>query len=53
VKPSPHVLDFQAALIAAVKPFDTFPIHPASIAVFHLGNNGTARTQLKTWPVPN
>ena len=29
------------------EPFDAFAVHPASIAVYHLGNNGTARTQLK------
>jgi hypothetical protein len=33
------------------EPFAAFPIHPASIAVFHLGDNGTARKQLKAWPV--
>ena len=35
------------------EPFDTFPVRPTSIAVYHLGNSGTARTQLKTWAVPN
>jgi hypothetical protein len=29
------------------EPFDAFPVHPASLAVYHLGNSGTARTQLK------
>jgi len=114
VQPSPHVLDFQAALLAAITPyteaggtaaafvtspgeditqstfdwvagyvpaqigpgrytahitvgfatlddlktieaesFDAFEIHPVSIAVYHLGNNGTARTELKSWPIPN
>ncbi len=33
------------------EPFDTFPVHPASLAVYHLGNSGTARTQLKAWPL--
>lgn len=33
------------------EPFDAFPVHPTSLAVYHLGNNGTARTQLKNWPV--
>jgi hypothetical protein len=32
-------------------PFAPFPIHPASIAVYHLGNNGNARTELKSWKV--
>jgi len=33
------------------EPFDAFPVHPASVAVFHLGNNGTGHTQLAAWPV--
>jgi len=31
--------------------FDAFDVHPASAAVYHLGNNGTARRLLKTWPL--
>jgi hypothetical protein len=31
------------------EPFDPFPIQPTSLAVYHLGNSGTARTQLKAW----
>lgn len=31
------------------KDFDTFTFHPAGFAVFHLGNNGTAQTQLHHW----
>jgi len=31
------------------EPFDGPPVRAASIAVYHLGNNGTARTELKTW----
>jgi hypothetical protein len=34
------------------EPFDEFDVHPASLAVYHLGNNGTARTQLQSWPLP-
>jgi hypothetical protein len=35
------------------RPFESFNVHPASIAVYHLGNNGTARRQLKRWsPAP-
>jgi hypothetical protein len=30
--------------------FDDFTFHPSAIAVFRLGNNGTARKQLKAWP---
>jgi len=33
------------------EPFDAFPVHPTSVAVFHLGNNGTAHTELKAWPL--
>jgi hypothetical protein len=33
------------------EPFDAFPVQPASLAVYHLGNSGTARTQLKAWPL--
>jgi hypothetical protein len=32
------------------EPFDPFPVHPASVAVYHLGNNGTARELLKSLP---
>ena len=32
------------------EPFDAFPVHPAGVAVYHLGNNGTARKLLKAWP---
>jgi hypothetical protein len=31
------------------EPFDPFDVHPVDIAIFHLGNNGTARTQLRAW----
>jgi hypothetical protein len=33
------------------EPFDAFTVHPASVAVYHLGNNGTAREKLKAWPI--
>jgi hypothetical protein len=33
------------------EPFDAFDVHPESFAVYHLGNNGTARRLLRTWPV--
>jgi hypothetical protein len=35
------------------EPFDGFPVRPTSIAVYHLGNSGTARTELKNWALPN
>jgi hypothetical protein len=31
------------------EPFDAFPVHPANVAVYHLGNNGTARKLLKSF----
>jgi hypothetical protein len=34
------------------EPFDAFDVHPVSLAVYQLGNNGTARTLLKAWPLP-
>jgi hypothetical protein len=33
------------------EPFEAFAVHPAALSVYHLGNNGTARTLLKTWPL--
>lgn len=35
----------------AAEPFDAFPVHPTSLAVYHLGNSETARTQIKAWPL--
>ncbi len=34
------------------EPFDSFPVRPTSIAVYHLGNSGTARTELNAWALP-
>jgi hypothetical protein len=31
--------------------FDAFDVHPVSLAIYQLGNNGTARTLLKNWPL--
>ncbi len=33
------------------EPFDAFDVHPASVAVYHLGDSGAARQQLKSWPL--
>jgi len=30
--------------------FDALTVHPAGLAVYHLGNNGTARELLKARP---
>ncbi len=42
---------FEDLKIIEAEPFDAFTVHPASVAVYHLGNNGTARKKLKAWPV--
>ena len=41
-------LDDLAALEAP--PFESFTFHPASFAIYRLGNNGTAQTRLHHWP---
>ena len=33
------------------EPFDAFDVYPAGLAVYQLGNNGTARSRLKAWPL--
>ncbi len=33
------------------EPFDAFAVHPAGLAVYQLGNNGTARRLLESWPL--
>jgi len=35
--------------VIEAEPLDAFAVHAVSIAVFHLGNCGTARTELKSW----
>jgi hypothetical protein len=40
---------FDHLKIIEAEPFDAFTVHPASVAVYHLGNNGTARKLLKGW----
>jgi hypothetical protein len=42
---------FDDLKIIEAEPFDAFSVHPAGVAVYHLGNNGTARKLLKAWPV--
>src|SRR5271170_8049227 len=42
---------FEDLKIIEAEPFDAFAVHPAGMAAYHLGNNGTARKLLKTWPV--
>jgi hypothetical protein len=40
-----HLVELQA------EPFDEFDVHPLGLAVYQLGNNGTARLLLKSWPL--
>jgi hypothetical protein len=42
---------FEHLKIIEAEPFDAFEVHPANVAVYHLGNNGTARKLLKAWLV--
>jgi len=42
---------FEHLKIIEAELFDAFEVHAASVAVYHLGNNGTARKLLKEWPV--
>ena len=42
---------FDDLKIVEAEPFDPFDIHPSGVAVYHLGNNGTARKLLKAWPL--
>ena len=45
------VAKFDELKIIEAEPFDGFTIHAAGVAVYHLGNNGTARVELKAWPL--
>jgi hypothetical protein len=45
------VAKFDDLTVIEAEPFDPFAVHPASVSVYHLGNNGTARGLLKTWPI--
>jgi hypothetical protein len=42
---------FDHLTIIEAEPFAAFSVHPASVAVYHLGNNGTARKKLTGWPM--
>ena len=44
---------FDDLKIIEAEPFDAFAVHPSGVAVYHLGNNGTARKLPKAWPVKN
>jgi hypothetical protein len=47
------VAKFDDLKLVEAEPFEPFDVHPTSISVYHLGNNGTARKLLKTWPQTN
>ena len=32
------------------EPFDAFPVHAASVAIYQLGDSGAARSELMAWP---
>lgn len=42
---------FEDLNIIEAEPFAAFDVRPSGVAVYHLGNNGTARHLLKAWPV--
>ena len=43
------VADVDDLRVIEAEPFDAFPVHPAGVSVYHLGNNGTARVELRSW----
>ena len=45
------VAKFDDLEVIEAEPFDAFTVRAAGVAVYHLGNNGTARGLLKDWPV--
>jgi hypothetical protein len=47
------VAKFDDLKVIEAEPFDAFTVHAAGVAVYHLGNNGTARALLKDWPLTN
>jgi hypothetical protein len=56
-KYTPHISLGFATLddlkVIEAEPFKAFTVHPASIAIYHLGNNGTARNLLKRYKLTN
>ena len=43
------VAKFDDLKIIEAEPFEPSTVHAAGVAVYHLGNNGTARVELKSW----
>jgi hypothetical protein len=44
------VATFDDLKVIETEPFEAFAVSPAGVAVYHLGNNGTARELLKSFP---
>jgi hypothetical protein len=44
------VATFDDLKVIEAEPFEAFAVNPARVAVYHLGNNGTARELLKSLP---
>jgi len=40
---------FEDLKVIEAEPFEPSDVHAAGVAVYHLGNNGTARVELKSW----
>ncbi len=47
------VATFDDLKIIEAQPFEPSTVHAAGVAVYHLGNNDTARKLLKEWPLTN
>jgi hypothetical protein len=43
------VAKFDDLKVIEAEPFEPSEVHAAGVAVYHLGNNGTARAKLKSW----
>jgi hypothetical protein len=43
------IAKFDDLKVIEAEPFEPSTVHAAGVAVYHLGNNGTARAQLKSW----
>jgi hypothetical protein len=43
------IAKFDDLAVIEAEPFEPSTVHAAGVAVYHLGNNGTARAKLKSW----
>ena len=43
------IAKFDDLKVIEAEPFEPSTVHVAGVAVYHLGNNGTARAKLKSW----